>query len=97
MITNKQRILFRLKSTDGEIEESKLVVDTYLSPSTPVGQSGTFGALEPSVTTTASDFTVPTTDFKWNQIVELQLSDGRKVSNLFLRRKQKKTLNLIFL
>ncbi len=77
--------MFRLKSTVDDNDELKVVVDTYLSPSTSVTQSGTFGALEPADSTIASDFTVPLTDFKWNQIVELEISDGRKV---LLKKKQ---------
>ncbi len=78
--------MFRLKSTVDDNDEPKVVVDTYLAQLTPVTQSGTFGALEPAVSTIASDFTVPLTDFKWNQIVELEISDGRKV--FFFRTKQ---------
>ncbi len=66
--------MFRLKSTSEGEDESQSVVDIYVSPSTPIGQSGTFGALEPSVSTIANDFIVPLSDYKWNQIVELQLS-----------------------
>ncbi len=79
----KQTILFRLRSNVDDNDEVQVVVDTYVTPSTPVGQSGTFGGLEPPVSTITNDFTMPLSDYKWNQIVELQLSDGRKVLNRF--------------
>jgi hypothetical protein len=46
---------------------------------TPIYQPGAFGAIEPAIAHVSSDFTVPLSEYKWNQIVELQLSDGKKV------------------
>ena len=66
----------KVNSTD---DLSQLDVDTYVTPATPICQPGTFGAIEPAVTHGTSDFTVPSPDYKWNQIVELQLPDGKKV------------------
>jgi hypothetical protein len=54
-------------------------VDTYVTPATPVPQSGTFGAIEPAMSHVMSDFTIPLSEYKWNQVVELQLPDGKKV------------------
>ncbi len=68
--------MFRLKLS---CDESQSSVDVYVTPSTPLGPSGTFGVLEPAFSTPSSDYTIPSTDYKWNQIVELQLSDGKKV------------------
>jgi len=54
-----------------------------LTPSTSIVQSGTFGAIEPPVTTVTSDFKMPVLVSQWNQIIELQLPDGRKVCLFF--------------
>jgi hypothetical protein len=54
-------------------------VDIYITPVTPISQTGTFGAIEPAITHLASDFTIPLSEYKWNQVVELQLPDGKKV------------------
>jgi len=35
--------------------------------------------MEPAITPVTSDFTIPPSEYKWNQIIELQLSDGKKV------------------
>jgi hypothetical protein len=56
-----------------------------VTPSTPIIQSGTFGGIEPPVTTVTSDFKMPVLVSKWNQIIELQLSDGRKVCFLLIK------------
>ena len=56
-------------------------VDTNVPPSSPTGHGGTFGAIEPSLIAVPSDFTLPSADYKWNQIIELSLPDGRKVGN----------------
>ncbi|CAF1275673.1 unnamed protein product [Adineta ricciae] len=68
--------LLKVNSTD---DPSQLDVDTYVTPATPICQPGTFGAIEPAVTHGTSDFTIPLSDYKWNQIVELQLPDGKKM------------------
>ena len=60
-------------------DSSRSDVDTYVTPVTPVCQPGTFGAIEPANTHVTSDFTVPPSEYKWNQIIELQLPDGKKV------------------
>ena len=70
--------MFRLKSISND-GGSQSTLDTYLTALTPFGQSGTFGALEPSMTPITMDFTIPTPDNKWNQIIELQLPNGHKV------------------
>ncbi len=80
----KKNFFFRIKLCSDNEDEPQSAIDTFVTPSTPVGQAGIFGALEPPVTTETSDFTIPTSDYKWNQIVELQLSDGKKV---FLKKK----------
>jgi hypothetical protein len=69
---------FRLKSSSTD-DQAESDVDTYVIPSTPVCQPGAFGAIEPAMTNVTSDFTVPLSEYKWNQIVELQLPDGKKV------------------
>ena len=60
-------------------DESQSAIDLYITPSTPVAQAGTFGAIEPPMSAVPSDFTVPVTEYKWNQIDEIQLSNGKKV------------------
>ncbi|CAF2382637.1 unnamed protein product [Rotaria sp. Silwood2] len=45
----------------------------------PINQPDLFGAIEAPVAIVTSDINIPSTDFKWNQIVELQLSDGKKI------------------
>ena len=64
------------------------VIDSFITPSTPVTQPGSFGAIEPAISAVASDFTIPLSEYKWNQVVEIQLSDGKKV------RSTKETKNL---
>ncbi|CAF1445673.1 unnamed protein product, partial [Adineta steineri] len=54
-------------------------VDTYVTPITPTCQPGTFGAIETTMAEVSSDFIVPPSGYKWNQIVELQLPDGKKM------------------
>ena len=60
-------------------DEPESAVDTYVTPSTPIGQSGTFGAIEPADTTVSDNFTIPVTDPKWNQVVEVELPEDKKV------------------
>ena len=60
-------------------EQAASEVDMYITPATPIYQPGTFGAIEPAVSHVGSDFTIPLSEYKWNQIVELQLPDGKKV------------------
>ncbi len=60
-------------------DQTQLDVDTYVTPITPTCQPGTFGAIEPAMAHVTSDFTIPLSEYKWNQIVELQLPDGKKV------------------
>lgn len=54
-------------------------METYITPVTPIYQPGAFGAMEPAVTHVMSDFIIPSSEYKWNQIIELQLPDGKKV------------------
>ena len=54
-------------------------VEAYISPVTPISQTGTLGAVEPAMSHMNSDLIVPLSDYKWNQIVEIQLADGKKV------------------
>jgi len=78
---------FRLKSnSDDDDDEPQSAIDTSVTPSTPIVQSGTLGAIEPSVTTVKSDFIMPVIDPKWNETVEIQLPDGRKVFFLFIKK-----------
>lgn len=55
-------------------------IDTYITPVTPISQPGTFGAIEPAMTNIGPGFTVPSYEYKWNQVVEVQLPDRKKVS-----------------
>ncbi|CAF0831896.1 unnamed protein product [Rotaria sp. Silwood1] len=68
--------LLKISSTD---DQSSFHVDTYVTPATPLTQPGTFGAIEPAVTNITTDFTMPSFEYKWNQIVELQLPDRKKM------------------
>ena len=55
-------------------------INIYVTPATPLSHPSTFGAIEPAMThLITNDVTVPFSEYKWNQIVELQLSDGKKV------------------
>jgi hypothetical protein len=74
-----QKNSFRIKSSFDKDDQSQLAIDILVTPSTPTVQSGTFGALEPPVSPIKSDFTIPLLNPQWNQVVELQLSDGNKV------------------
>ena len=69
----------RLKAiTDGN-EDSQPATDIFITPSTPVPQLNAFGNLEPSTNVVVSDVTIPLSEYKWNQIIELELPDGKKV------------------
>lgn len=68
----------RLKlNTGDDTEESEM--EDYITPSTPILHPGTLGAVEPSMTQTTIELNIPLTEYKWNQIVEIQLPDGKKV------------------
>jgi hypothetical protein len=58
-------------------------IDVFVLPATPIYQPGTFGAIEPAMTHVSADFIIPLSEYKWNQIAELQLPDGKKVFFLF--------------
>ncbi|CAF4724464.1 unnamed protein product [Rotaria sp. Silwood1] len=60
-------------------DESPVGDDTTAKSSVPITQPDLFGAIEAPVTTVTNDITIPFTDFKWNQVVELQLSNGNKI------------------
>ncbi|CAF1374593.1 unnamed protein product [Rotaria sordida] len=68
--------LLKISSTD---DQSSSNIDTYVTPATPLTQPGTFGAIEPAVTNITADFMIPSYEYKWNQIVELQLPDRKKM------------------
>ncbi|CAF1066034.1 unnamed protein product [Adineta steineri] len=68
-----------LKLHSGDDEESDVAVDTLVTPTTPTVPSGTFGAIEPGVSIIPSDFIIPFLADKWNQIVEIELPDGKKM------------------
>ena len=48
-------------------------------PLTPLVQSGTIGTMTLPVPMMLGDFTIPLSPDKWNQVIELQLPDGKKV------------------
>lgn len=54
-------------------------IDSHLTPSTPITQPGTFGVIEPPSNAINGDIIIPIYEYKWNQIAEIQLSDGKKV------------------
>ena len=66
----------KLSSTD---DQSTPEIDIYVTPVTPIYQPGQFGAIEPAMARVSNDFTIPLSEYKWNQIVEIQLPDGKKV------------------
>lgn len=66
----------KLTSTD---DGTTPTVDTYVTPVTPLNQPGAFGVIEPAVTNITPDFIIPTYEYKWNQVVEIQLPDRKKV------------------
>ena len=85
-------IRFPIRSTDGQSFHCRLKlratddageaeIDDFISPSTPLVHPGTFGAVEPAMNQTIGDVNIPLSDYKWNQIVEIQLPDGKKVRN----------------
>ncbi|CAF4434062.1 unnamed protein product, partial [Adineta steineri] len=72
------KIYFRLKVNSND-DQPQHEVDTYVTPITPTCQPGTFGAIEPTMAEVSSDFIIPQSEYKWNQIIELQLPDGKKM------------------
>jgi hypothetical protein len=70
-----------LKLSGQSDEISIAIEDPFVPPSTPIIQTGGFAALEPSVNVLTSDLNIPLSDYKWNQVVEFQLPDGKKVSS----------------
>jgi len=76
----------------GTIDDSTTAdTDPFVLPATPIYQPGTFGAIEPAISHVQSDIVIPAGDYKWNQIVELQLADGKKVCFL---TKKKRSVNI---
>jgi hypothetical protein len=75
------KIIFRLKINTTD-EQTTTDVNVFVLPATPIYQPGTFGAIEPAIIHVDADFTIPISEYKWNQIVELQLPDGKKVFDL---------------
>ncbi|CAF2382653.1 unnamed protein product [Rotaria sp. Silwood2] len=61
---------------DDDEDESPVGDDTNATPSVPLDQSDLYESIEEPVT---NDIIIPFTDFKWNQTVELQLSNGNKI------------------
>ncbi|CAF3796253.1 unnamed protein product, partial [Rotaria sp. Silwood1] len=59
-------------------DESPMAPDETATPLVPITQPDLFEAIEAPVTTVTNDIIIPFTDFKWNQIDELQLSNGKK-------------------
>ncbi|CAF4398176.1 unnamed protein product [Rotaria socialis] len=68
-----------LKSSFDSDDESQLAAEATVITPTSLFQPDLFGAVGPQVTTVTNDFTIPFTDNKWNQTIEMQLSDGRKI------------------
>ncbi|CAF1217287.1 unnamed protein product [Rotaria sordida] len=62
--------------TDDYEDELPVNGDTNATSSVPLTQPDVYEAVETSVT---DDIIIPFTDFKWNQIVEMQLSNGNKI------------------
>ena len=77
----KEWILFRLNSSsqDKKGDQSEPTIDISIPPQTPILQTGVFESFEPPASPRTSQFTVPTSDPIWNNVVEYQLSDGKKV------------------
>ncbi|CAF3687580.1 unnamed protein product [Rotaria sp. Silwood1] len=65
--------------TDEYENESPVIADTDATSSVPITQPDLYEAIETPATTVTNDIIIPFTDFKWNQIVELQLSNGNKI------------------
>lgn len=72
-------IFLRIKKYHDDDDVSSSSIDVIVTPSTPTVLSSTLGALEPPITPTFNEFSVPTVNTNWNQISEVELSDGRKV------------------
>ncbi|CAF4428057.1 unnamed protein product, partial [Rotaria socialis] len=64
-------------ATTGEYEENLLTIDNSIT--VPINQPDLFGAIEAPITPVTNNITIPFTDFKWNQISELQLPNGKKI------------------
>ena len=73
---HKNNLRLKISSTD---DQSQSDVDTYITPITPISQPGTFGAIEPAMAPVTANFIIPQSEYKWNQIVEIQLPNGKKV------------------
>lgn len=71
----------RIKSYSNEREENQKeqADETSTVPPTPIVHSGIFGSFEMSTSPIGRQFTVPVLDSKWNQVVEYQLPNGKKV------------------
>ena len=54
-------------------------VDAFATPIVSACQPGIFGVIESSMATINDDFLIPSFEYKWNQVVEIQLPDGKKV------------------
>ena len=68
----------RLK-TSATDDTPQVVTDIHVIPATPLSLSGTLGGLEPAMSQMIGELNIPLSEYKWNQIVELQLHDGKKV------------------
>ncbi|CAF0774571.1 unnamed protein product [Rotaria sordida] len=68
-------------SSDENVEDDELQMTAEPSPvlPAPLIQPDLFGAIEAPVTTVPIDINIPFKDFKWNQVVELELPDGKKI------------------
>ena len=66
----------KASSTD---DQSLSEAEAYVLPLTPIYQPDQFGAIEPATGHVTSDFEMPLSEYKWNQIVDLELPDGKKV------------------
>lgn len=67
------------RNEDDNEGEATSTTDTFLPPPTPIGQLGTFGALEATIPPIPVDINIPLSDYKWNQVSEVQLPDGKKM------------------
>jgi hypothetical protein len=71
--------IIRVKLTSHDDGECQPAIDTFMTPATPVTHSGAFGDIEPPVTPATSSFVVPVSEYKWNQNVDIELPNGKKV------------------
>ena len=81
---SKQEKLSRLKSNfdKKDNDQSGILINLLPIPSTSLPKTGIFPLLEPSVSITTSQFAALPLDFKWNQKMEYQLPDGKKVFSI---------------